>query len=56
MDKVAERFGVGEITFVGDRGMIKGPQFKALQEDGFHFITAITKPQIEALLSHGVHR
>jgi hypothetical protein len=54
VDKVAERFGGGEITFVGDRGMIKGPQIKALQEEGFHFITAITKPQIETLLTHGV--
>jgi len=54
VDKVAERFGGGEITFVGDRGMIKRPQIKALQEEGFHFITAITKPQIEALLTQGV--
>jgi Transposase DDE domain len=54
VDKVAKRFGGGEITFVGDRGMIKGPQIKALHEEGFHFITAITKPQIEALLTQGV--
>jgi hypothetical protein len=54
VDKVARRFGGGEITFVGDRGMIRGPQIKALQEEGFHFITAITKPQIEALLTAGV--
>jgi hypothetical protein len=54
VDKVAKRFGGGEITFVGDRGMIKGPQIKALQEDGFHFITAITKSQIQALLTQGV--
>ena len=36
VDKVAERFGGGEITFVGDRGMIKGPQIKALHEEGFN--------------------
>ena len=54
VDKVAERFGGGEITFVGDRGMIKGPQIKDLQQEGFHFITAITKPQIESLLSQGI--
>jgi hypothetical protein len=34
--------------------MIKGPQIKALHEEGFHFITAITKPQIDALLTQGV--
>jgi hypothetical protein len=49
--KVAERFGGGTITLVGDRGMIKGPQIKDLARAGFHFITAITKPQIEALLA-----
>ena len=54
VEKVANRFGGGEITFVGDRGMIKGPQIKALHQEGFHFITAITKPQIDALLTQGV--
>jgi DDE family transposase len=54
VDKVATRFGGGEITFVGDRGMIKGPQINVLHQVGFHFITAITKPQIEALLTQGV--
>ena len=51
--KVAERFGGGEITFVGDRGMIKSAQIKDLVSRGFHYITAITKPQIEALLAAG---
>jgi hypothetical protein len=53
IDKVAQRFGGGAITFVGDRGMIKNPQLNALGEKQFHYITAITKPQIEALLAHG---
>jgi len=51
--KVVKRFGGGAVTFVGDRGMIKGPQIKQLQEyqdHEFHYITAITKPQIEKLL------
>ena len=54
VEKVANRFGGGAITFVGDRGMIKGPQIDALHDQGFHFITAITKPQIDALLTQGV--
>jgi hypothetical protein len=54
VQKVAERFGGGAITFVGDRGMIKGPQITALKQQGFHFITAITKPQIETLLAQNV--
>lgn len=52
--KVSGRFGGGEVTFVGDRGMIKTPQIEDLTEHGFHYITAITKPQIESLLSGGV--
>lgn len=50
--KVAGRFGASEVTFVGDRGMIKGPQIEQLGE-GVHYITAITKPQIEKLLASG---
>jgi transposase len=55
--KVATRFGGGAVTFVGDRGMIKGPQIKELQgnkEHEFHYVTAITKSQIQALLKRGV--
>ncbi len=51
--KVAERFGCERVTFVGDRGMIKIPQIKNLPE-GFHYITAITKPQINSLIDQGV--
>lgn len=51
--KAAERFGCERVTFVGDRGMIKIPQIRNLPE-GFHYITAITKPQINALMDQGV--
>jgi hypothetical protein len=51
--KVKTRFGVHEITFVGDRGMIKSQQIEDLAQQGFHYITAITKPQIEKLLRTG---
>ena len=54
--KVAERFGSEEVTFVGDRGMIKSQQIEQLASEpyGFHYITAITKPQIEKLLKENV--
>jgi len=54
--KVAQRFGGGAVTFVGDRGMIKGPQIESLasEEGEFHYITAITKPQIKTLLVQGL--
>jgi hypothetical protein len=53
LTKVKSRFGATEITFVGDRGMIKGQQIDDLVQHGFHYITAITKPQIEKLLRTG---
>jgi Transposase DDE domain len=52
--KLKGRFGVQEITFVGDRGMIKSQQIEDLATQGFHYITAITKPQIEKLLRTGI--
>ena len=52
--KVAKRFGGNDVTFVGDRGMIKSQQVKDLMGHGFHYITAITKPQIESLLAKGM--
>ncbi len=52
--KASQRFGCQRVTFVGDRGMIKSGQIEELSQAGFHYITAITKPQIEALLSGGV--
>jgi Transposase DDE domain len=51
--KVKSRFGATAITFVGDRGMIKGQQIEDLGQHGCHYITAITKPQIEKLLRTG---
>ncbi len=53
INKVKARFGVTAITFVGDRGMIKGQQIEDLVQQGCHYITAITKPQIEKLLRTG---
>ena len=50
---LAEGFGVREVTLVGDRGMLKGPQIDALPDD-FRYVTAITKPQIRKLLGEGV--
>jgi len=54
--KVVDRFGGKGVTLVGDRGMIKGPQIEQLQAEkalDLHYITAITKPQIESLLKLG---
>jgi hypothetical protein len=50
LQKASERFGCQRVTFVGDRGMIKSGQVEDLSQAGFHYITAITKPQIETLI------
>lgn len=52
--KIAQRFGGKAVTFVGDRGMLKSQQIKDLTDEDFHYITAITKPQIESLLKKKV--
>jgi len=52
--KVVQRFGGGSVTFVGDRGMIKSDEIEELNKEGFHYITAITKPQVRKLLRTGV--
>lgn len=48
--KLTNRFGVKEVTFVGDRGMIKRAQIEDLHDENFHYITSITKPEIERLV------
>jgi transposase len=48
-----ERFGVQEVVFVGDRGMLKAPGKEALNEVGLRYITALTDPQIRKLLKEG---
>jgi hypothetical protein len=52
--KTAERFGCREVTFVGDRGMIKNGQIEELSRHGFHYLTALSKPTIERLVQEGV--
>jgi len=54
VQKAGEQFGCKRVTWVGDRGMIKRAQIKVLKEAQFHYITAITKPQIEKLLRTGI--
>jgi hypothetical protein len=50
IDKMVQRFGVKQVPLVGDRWMIRTVQISDLKEAGFHYLTAITKPQIQALL------
>jgi DDE family transposase len=52
--KIKKELGCEGVTMVGDRGMIRTDQKAAAQKAQFHFITALTKPQIEKLLADKV--
>ena len=52
--KLKVRFGAQEIALVGDRGMIKALGKQALGEAQFRYVTALTEPQVRALLRQGV--
>jgi len=52
--KVKTQWGCAGVTLVGDRGMIRSDQKAAALAAQFHFITALTKPQIEKLLAQKV--
>lgn len=55
IQKAASGFGCERVTFVGDRGMIKSPQIAELEaKKDFHYITAITKAQMETLLKSNI--
>ena len=51
---LASSFGVKEVTLVGDRGMLKHKEINLINDKDFHYITAITKPQIRKLIADGV--
>lgn len=52
--KLSTKFGVQEVVFVGDKGMIKTAQIKELDSLKFHYITSVTKPQIKKLISRDI--
>jgi hypothetical protein len=54
VQKVKVRFGAEEVALVGDRGMIKRMGKRALGEAHFRYVTALTDPQIRALLKRGI--
>src|SRR6266700_5103723 len=50
------RFGLTELVFVGDRGMVKAKGQRALTTAGFRYITALTTPQVRRFLHEQVLR
>lgn len=47
---VANIFKIKEVTFVGDKGMLKKVQINQIKNNAFHYITSITKAEITTLI------
>lgn len=54
LKKLKTNFGIEHIVMVGDRGMIKSAAIDEMIELKWHYITAITKPQIELLIKQNI--
>ncbi len=53
-EKLALSYGVREIIFAGDRGMLTAKRIDELTERGFKTLTALTHPQMSKLLEENV--
>ena len=51
--KLKEQYKAKEVVLVGDRGMLRGPSRRLLGENGFRYVTALTKSEIRTRLSKG---
>lgn len=54
VDKIKQQLGCAGVTLVGNQGMIRTDQKAAARQAGFHFVTALTKPQIQKRLADNV--
>lgn len=53
VETLKTRFGITEVVFVGDRGMVKRKGKTVLAAAGYKYITALTTPQVRKLLREG---
>jgi len=49
-----DRFGITEILFIGDRGMVKAKGKEALSDAGFRYLTALTDPQVRKRIQQDI--
>lgn len=54
IETLRARFGIAEVVFVGDRGMVKAKGKRSLGAGGLSYITALTDPQVRKLLKQRV--
>jgi hypothetical protein len=53
VDKVRGRFGISEVVFVGDRGMLTSARIETLRGTGLSWISALRSDQIQRLVKDG---
>jgi hypothetical protein len=53
VDKVRARFGISEVVFVGDRGMLTQARIETLKGTGVRWISALRSEQIAGLVTGG---
>ncbi len=56
LSKLKQRFGVENVVFVGDKGMVKSIQIEEItsEEYNWHYLTTITKEQIKTLIKKNI--
>jgi len=54
LQTLKERFNCKNVTFVGDKGMIKSAQVEEIAEYGFNYITTVSKPEIRTLIKKNI--
>lgn len=54
LKKLQKTFGIEHVIMVGDRGMIKSAAIAEMTTLKWHYLTAITKPQIKQLLAQNM--
>jgi transposase len=53
-ERLARDYGVEQIVFAGDRGMLTPKRIEEVNEQGFRTLTALTHPQVRKLLENNV--
>lgn len=54
IELLKQQFNIDQVVFVGDRGMVKAKGKQALTDERLQYITALTDPQVRALLKKQV--
>lgn len=54
IELLRSKFGIEEVIFVGDKGMIKSKGKEGINKEGWKYITSLSKREIKSLIKQGV--